>query len=202
MLGTESKEFLKYGYVVEGDYSDVVNFLKEKTPMPEENNLYVRDDIKMKDLPSIKRLKEEIYGMGDIETGYCNGYSSKLNCLEYHTCPEVNIVACDLVLLLASQDDVKNGVIDSKDVKAFLIKEGTCVVFKPYTFHFAPCKLSDDGFKCAVILTQGTNRDLEVVPKDRKLWKENKWLFAHKDTNQAKLGAYIGIVGENIEVKY
>ena len=198
----ESKEFLKYGYILKGDYSDVVNFLIEHSPMPEKNNLYMRDDIKMRDIPSLGQIKEQIFGLMDIETGYCNGYNSKLNCLEYHGSYEVDIAATDLVLLLATQEDIKDGVIDSKDVKAFYVKKGTCVVLNPLTLHFSPCKLSDEGFKCAIILPQGTNRDLTGPVSDKKLWKENKWLYAHKESNQAFLGAYIGIVGENTEIKY
>ena len=198
----DSKEFSKYGYILEGDYSDIVNFLLEKSPMPEKNNLYVRDDIKMREVPSISKIKEVVFGLADIETGYCNGYNSKLNCLEYHASYEVDVAATDLVLLLATLDDVHDGMIDSKDVKAFYVKKGTCVVLNPFTFHFSPCKLSDDGFKCAIILPNGTNRDLTITPKDQKLWKENKWLYAHKESNQASLGAYIGIKGENTEIKY
>ena len=201
MLNATSKEFNKYGYVLEGDFSEVTSFLISSSPMPKENNLYQRDDEEFKKIPSIKKIQEEIYGLGAIEAGYCNGYNNKLNCLEYHTCPEVDIAATDLVLLLATQEDIKNGQIDSKDAKAFYISKGTAVVLYPYTLHFSPCRVNDDGFKCAIILTEGTNRDLLVKPNDPKLWKENKWLLAHKDSNQARLGAYIGIVGENIEIK-
>ncbi len=198
----ESKEFKEYGFVLPGDYSDVVDFLLEKSPMPEKNNLYVRDDPLMRDIKSLKEIKEQVFGLVDIETGYCNGYNSKLNCLEYHASYEVDIAATDLVLLLALQSDIHDGFIDSKDVKAFYVPKGTCLVLNPLVLHFSPCKLSDEGFKCAIILPQGTNRDLDVVPSDKKLWKENKWLFAHKESNQASLGAYIGIKGENTEVKY
>lgn len=44
--------------------------------------------------------------------------------------------------------------------------------------------------------------DLTDHPTDKTLWKINKWLLAHKDSKQASLGAYIGIVGENIKVEY
>ena len=198
----DSKDFARYGRVLKGDYSDIVDYLDNNSPMPEKNNLYVRDDKRMKNLPSIAIIKEEIFGNSDIETGYCNGYNSKLNCLEYHNAPEVDVAQTDLVLLLATLSDIENGVIDSKKVEAFFVPKGSAVVLYPYTLHFSPCKLSDLGFKSAIILPQGTNRDLTTSPKDKKLWKENKWLFAHEESNQAKLGAYIGIVGENIEVKY
>ncbi|MCR4562330.1 MAG: DUF4867 family protein [Bacilli bacterium] len=202
MLEIESEDFKKYGYVLRGDYSDVVSFLLEKSPMPKENNLYVRDDEAMRDIPTLVELKERIFGLSETENGYCNGYNSKLNCLEYHASVEVDIAATDLVLLLALPKDIKDGVIDSKDVKAFYVKKGTCVVLNPFTLHFSPCKVSDDGFKCAIILPMGTNRDLPFAPKDKKLWKENKWLFAHENSKQASLGAYVGIIGDNIEVNY
>ena len=200
-----SPSFKKYGYVLENiDTTEVVSYLKEKAKMPEVGkNLYVRDETPMHQLKCIDELKETIYGGSDIEVGYCNGYNSLLNCLEYHTCPEVNVAAEDLVLLLATQDDIVDGFLDSTIIKAFLVKKGEAIVVNPYVFHYSPCKLSDDGFHCLVILSDKTNMDFEEKPKfDQKLWKVNKWLFAHKDTKEANNGAYIGIVGENIKVEY
>lgn len=202
MLRVTDSRFNKYGYLLDGDFSEVVEYLLDKAKMPTDGNLYIRDDEEFKKLDSIIALKDKVFNGKEIEAGYCNGYNSYLNCLEYHNCPEVNVAANDLVLILASQDDIKDGVIDSADCLHFLVKKGEAVVMKPYTFHFSPCKLSKDGFRCAVILTDGTNRDLESPSSDKRLWKENKWLYAHKDTVQAKNGAYIGIVGENTLIKW
>ena len=193
MLTTKSSSFRKYGYVLEGDFSDIVNFLKKKAPMPEEKTLYEREDNYMHDLEGTKRIKEEVFGLLDMESGYCNGYNSRLNCLEYHASCEVNVAMNDLVLLLATPNDIKDGFINSKDVKVFKIKKGQAIVLHPYILYFAACQVTSKGFKCAVFLPDGTNRDLEVKPKDKRLWKENKWLYAHQDTIQAKNGAYIGI---------
>ena len=194
--------FAKYGKVLDLDASEIVSSLHSHAKMPESGNLYVRKDEDMALLRGISQIKEEAFGLGDIEVGYCNGYNSLLNCLEYHACPEVDVAGDDLVLLLANQDDVHDGVIDSKDVEAFLLKKGEAVVLYPYTFHFSPCKLSEEGFRCLIVLGDKTNMDLKEAPKDKKLWKLNKWLFAHKDTIQAQNGAYVGIVGENIRVDF
>ena len=194
--------FSKYGKLLNLETDEMVSYLHERAKMPEEGNIYVRKDENMRVLRGISKVKEEIYGLGDIEVGYCNGYNSLLNCMEYHACPEVDVAGDDLVLLLANQDDVHNGVLDSKDVEAFLLKKGQAVCLYPYTFHFSPCKLSEDGFRCVIILSDKTNMDLEEEPKDKKLWKVNKWLYAHKDTIQAQNGAYIGISGENIRVDF
>ncbi len=195
-------EFQDYGYVLSFNTDEIVSYLKEKAVMPKENNIYVRDDKDMKSLSGIDEIHEKVYGLGDIEVGYCNGYNSLLNCMEYHTCPEVDIAADDLVLLLARPKDLKDGILDSKDVKAFLVKKGEAVCLYPYTMHFSPCKLSDNGFRCAIILSDKTNMDLDKKADDKALWKVNKWLLAHKDSKQATLGAYVGIVGENIKVEY
>ncbi len=195
-------EFQDYGYVLSFNTDEIVSYLKKKAVMPKENNIYVRDDKDMKSLSGIDEIHEKVYGLGDIEVGYCNGYNSLLNCMEYHTCPEVDIAADDLVLLLARPKDLKDGILDSKDVKAFLVKKGEAVCLYPYTMHFSPCKLSDNGFRCAIILSDKTNMDLDKKVDDKALWKVNKWLLAHKDSKQATLGAYVGIVGENIKVEY
>ena len=194
--------FSKYGKVLDLDTSEMVVYLHDHAKMPQDGNIYVRNDESMKVLRGISEIKEEIYGLGDIEVGYCNGYNSLLNCMEYHACPEVDVAGDDLVLLLANQGDVHDGLLDSKDVEPFLLKKGQAVCLYPYTFHFSPCKLSEKGFHCVIILGDKTNMDLEETPKDKKIWKVNKWLYAHKDTVQAKNGAYIGIVGENIRVDF
>lgn len=203
ILSVTDPSFKEYGSIIDIDSSEIVSYLKEKAKMPQINtNLYQRDDSEMHHLKGIKEIKEQVYGLGDIEVGYCNGYNSLLNCMEYHACPEVDIAANDLVLLLARKEDIHDGILDSKDVKAFLLKENQAVILNPYTLHFSPCKLSEDGFRCAIILSDKTNMDLESVPKGKTLWKVNKWLLAHKDSKQASLGAYIGIVGENLKVDF
>ena len=101
IINIESDEFLPYGRVLNIDSEELVHYFKNKSIMPKEGNIYVRDDIDAHSLKGIKEIHEEVYGLGDIEVGYCNGFNSKLNCLEYHTCPEVNVAGDDLVLLLA-----------------------------------------------------------------------------------------------------
>jgi hypothetical protein len=201
MLGTDSQEFLSYGQVIKCDLSSCLNYLEEKSKMPKEGNLYVRNDPDFLSLKEMKCLKEKVFGGYPIEAGYCNGYNSKLNCLEAHCCPEIDIAATDLVLLLAKPSDVKNGFINSEDVRAFFVPQGQGIVLYPYTLHFSPCKTKASGFKCGVILTDGTNADLDFKPSNPRLWKVNKWLYAHIESKQASLGAYVGIKGENIEVK-
>ena len=50
-------------------------------------------------------------------------------------------------------------------------------------------------------LPTGTSLKKPVIQnttaEDALLWESNKWLLAHKDSDEAKQGAHIGLVGEN-----
>ena len=189
----------EYGYYLEGDFSDIFRYLST-TPIPEEGNLYVRDSEDMHAFSGFARIREEVFGLGEMESGYVNGNNKKLNCLEAHSCPEVDLAVNDQILLLALPRDIQDGKIDSKKVIAVHLKAGEVVVLRPYVLHFSPCMVDNKPFRCGIFLSAGTNRDLASKPSNPLLWKENKWLYAHPESNQAKLGAYIGITGENILV--
>ena len=199
MLNTSSPEFAEYGSVLEGDFTELLKYLG-KTTVPKVGNLYVRDEDAMHSVPGFGKIQEAVFGNSPIEGGYCNGNNRMLNCMEFHSCPEVDVAVTDLILLLARPCDVHDEILNSKDVRAFEVKAGEAVVLYPYVLHFSPCMKNGQPFRCGIFLTQGTNQDLKKKPSYPLLWKENKWLFAHKDTVQAKSGAYIGIEGENIEI--
>lgn len=195
-------EFLAYGEVLDLDSSEIVDYLRNQSKMPSEGNFYCRDEKAMASLKGVREIRERIFGTAPIETGYCNGFNSLLNCMEYHACPEVDVAGEDLVLLLGRKEEIQNGEWDSSCAKAFLLKRGQSVCLYPYTLHFSPCKLSAAGFRCAIILSEGTNADLLSKPSDPLLWKINKWLIAHPSSKQASMGAHMGITGKNIKIDY
>lgn len=197
---SDISDIKEYGYFLDIDTTDIVSYLHEKAMFPKENNLYVRDEDAFHDVAGVSKIQEQVFGLGDMEAGYCNGYNHLLNCMEYHACPEVDVAGDDLILLLALPKDIENGYLDSKKVKAFFLKRGQALVLYPYTLHFSPCRIKKDGFRCGIFLSDKTNIDLLNKPEDPRLWKVNKWLLAHPDTKQAKAGAYIGIKGENIDI--
>lgn len=55
------------------------------------------------------------------------------------------------------------------------------------------------------MLPDGSNTDKpEIAPvndEDRLLFARNKWLLAHPDTQEAAVGAFVGLKGENIDIK-
>ncbi|MBP5343297.1 DUF4867 family protein [bacterium] len=193
------KEFKEYGEVVEHiDFTNLLKVLSSK-PSPLDGTIYVPSDSDLESLKEKDLIETNIYGGLPIQIGYCNGTNVMLNCLEYHKDSEINIAESDTILLLGRIQEIENGKFDTKHVKAFMIPKGVGVEIYSTTLHYAPVK-TDGNFRVIVVLPKGTNLD---KPKDAvcpKLYARNKWLLAHSESNEAKNGAYIGLIGENIKV--
>ena len=140
-----------------------------------------------------------------FQLGWCNGHNTRLNCLEYHRDSEFNLGTEAFILLLAKQDEMENGVLDTAKVRAFRVPAGVLIEVYATTLHYAPCHADPaKGFRVMVALPAGTNtpyrREGAPNPLDRQLWARNKWLIAHPDTGEAAQGAVIGLTGENIDI--
>jgi hypothetical protein len=199
--------FLNYGKVISGyDFSECINVMEHRS-IPESGNTYVARDEELMNTAAAKDLYKNFYGSTPIQIGYCNGNSNKLNALEYHKCSEIDIAVTDLVLILGDLRQIRNNQLSSSDTKIFYVPGKTAIELYSTTLHFAPCKVSDNGFKSIIVLTEGTNQPLSQLPspkndEDRLLWMQNKWLIAHKESIPASNGACAGILGDNIEIKY
>lgn len=200
------KSFAAYGKVVEGyDFCELLSTLEANSEKPADHVIYVPSVDVLEALPVYETLKNNCYGGMPIQIGYCNGTNTMLNCFEYHRDSEINIAADDAVLLVARQQDIVDGQIDSSKTEAFLCPKGTAVEVYATTLHYAPCSAKKgEGFRVIIVLPKGTNEAKpDITPKneeDKWLLAANKWLLAHKDTNEAKEGAHIGITGENIDI--
>ena len=201
----EDKEFLPYGKVITGlSPASLLKRLDEISPKPKASVVYVPDVKELDADPIAKTLSLNVYGGMPIQIGYCNGDNTKLNCLEYHRGSEINIPSDDMVLLLALITDFKEGKLDTAKVKAFFVPRGTIVQIYETSLHYAPCNGNNEGFRVIIVLPKGTNSKkpdiTERTPEDKLLWACNKWLIAHPDSAEAKDGAYIGLVGKNIDI--
>ena len=65
------------------------------------------------------------YGGMPVDLGYCNGYNTKLNCLEYHRDSELNCGTEDFILLVARADEIENDKLDTSKVKTFRVPAGS-----------------------------------------------------------------------------
>lgn len=136
----------------------------------------------------------------------CWGRNTRLNCLEYHRDSEVNIGSGEFILLLAKQNEITDGKLDTAKVKAFRVPAGVAVEVYATTLHYAPCHVSEvNGFRVSVVLPKGTNEArpaiTPITAEDNWLWARNKWLLAHSESNEASQGACVGLAGENIDIR-
>ena len=201
------RDFRKYGKVVEGyDWTELLDTLNKVSEKPEDGTIYEPGDAWLEGLPIYQELSDRMYGGMPIQTGYCNGSYTMLNCLEYHRDSEINVAADDVVLLLGSEQDIENNMYDTSKVEAFLCPKGTGVEVYGSTLHYAPCEAKKGaGFRVVIVLPKGTNTDKpDFEPKcdeDTFMTARNKWLLAHPESSEAAGGARIGLVGINIDIK-
>ncbi|MGN0339015.1 MAG: DUF4867 family protein [Lachnospira sp.] len=194
--------FKKYGRIIKNiALSSVINAM-ESTPVPDDV-VYVPEDASLMNTGFAADMKNRYFGEYPVQVGFCNGHNQKLNAVEYHRSSEVNVACTDMILLLGKQQDIEEDFTYNTDnIEAFLVGAGTAVEIYATTLHYAPCGVDGKGFKCVVVLPQGTNYDLKMPAgtegEDKLLNAANKWLIAHKDANIQ--GAFIGLKGENLSV--
>ena len=199
-------EFKPYGQVVDGMEETVQEILDVLKDAPQGAGVdYVPEYEPLQELPAMVEISEHCYGGMPVQLGWCNGHNTRLNCLEYHRDSEFNLGTEDFILLLAKQEEIVDGVLDTARVKAFKAPAGVLVEVYATTLHYAPCHCDPQkGFRVLVALPMGTNTDKPVMrsrsTEDKRLWARNKWLLAHPESSEAKQGAHIGLAGENIDI--
>ncbi len=198
-------EFKPYGKVLEGyDTAELVAAMK-KIPLPESGTAYEPALDSLEACAIFRDFGTRAYGGMPVQLGMCWGRNTKLNCLEYHRDSEVNIGDEEFVLLLARQEEITDGMLDTSLVRAFRVPAGVPVEVYATTLHYAPCHLdAEKGFRVAVVLPRGTNTDkpeyAPVCEEDRWMTARNKWLLAHPESGEAKSGAHIGLSGVNLDI--
>ena len=199
--------FKRYGQVVEGLPDTVAELLEtlQKTPLPEGTG-YVPEEPLLQNLPAAVEISEHCYGGMPVQLGWCNGHNTRLNCLEYHRDSEFNLGTEDFILLLAKQEEISDGTLDTSKVRAFRVPAGKLVEVYATTLHYAPCHVdAEKGFRVLVALPKDTNTEKpDITPltaEDKYLWARNKWLLAHPDSAEAAAGAVAALVGENIDLE-
>ena len=197
-------EFKPYGKILQNYDTQPLISAMRTIPMPESGTAYEPSIDALEACGIFDEMRDRAYGGMPIQIGMCWGYNTKLNCLEYHRDSEINVGEQDFVLLLAKEDEIEDGKFDTAKVKAFRVPAGAVVEVYGTTLHYAPCQLTADGFRVAVVLPKGTNEAKPVFTagneEDTWLTARNKWLLAHPESNEAKSGAHIGLTGKNIDI--
>lgn len=196
------KTFAPYGKVIRGFDTAALEAEMAKLPCPDGAVTYVPAVPELEALDVMKDFSEQLYGGMPIQIGYCNGDNHKMNCLEYHRDSELNLACTDMILLLGLEGDVdfEKFEYETSKVEAFLVPKGTLVEVYATSLHYAPIN-AGGKFRCVVVLPRGTNSALQFKPdpagESRLLTATNKWLLAHAESDEAKGGAVVALVGEN-----
>ena len=198
--------FNPYGQVLSGYDAKALMASMDAIPLPAEGVAYEPSIAALEANAIFGQLQNNAYGGMPVQIGVCWGRNTKLNCLEYHRDSEVNIGTGDFILLLAKQDEIVDGKLDTAKIRAFRAPAGVVVEVYATTLHYAPCHTDEKaGFRVAVVLPKGTNETkpsiIPVNDEDKWLWAKNKWLLAHAESDEAGQGAYIGLTGENIDIQ-
>lgn len=198
-------EFKPYGKVLDGyDTVCLINVMST-IPLPEIGTAYEPSIPALEVTQIYGQLQNNAFGGMPIQLGMCWGRNTKLNCLEYHRDSEINVGTDDFILLLAKQDEIVDGILDTAVVKAFRVPAGMLVEIYATTLHYAPCHVNEvTGFRVAVVLPQGTNTAAPstkpVNDEDTWLTARNKWLLAHPEAPEIAQGAHMGLKGVNIDI--
>lgn len=197
------EKFKAYGRVLTGyDCSQLIKEM-EHSPVPEDV-IYEPSVFELEQTAVAKEFAKKAYGEMPIQLGYCNGHNQKLNAVEYHRDSEINIAVTDLILLVGKMQDITSDfTYDTSKIEAFFVPKGTVVELYATTLHYAPCGVEGNGFKDVIILPKGTNYEktgeMGNANDDKLMTHRNKWLIAHEDAHIE--GAFVGLVGENIEIR-
>ena len=198
-------EFSPYGQVHKGYKLDGLLAAMKAIPLPESGTTYQPTIPELEALPIFELFGANAYGGMPVQLGMCWGRNTKLNCLEYHRDSEFNVGTHDFILLLAKQDEIVDGMLDTAKVRAFRVPSGVLVEVNATTLHYAPCHTDEaEGFRVAVALPRGTNEAKPAIKaiteEDQLLWARNKWLLAHEDSAEAGQGAAVRLSGDNNDI--
>ena len=198
-------EFAPYGRVHEGYELGGLLSVMENIPLPGDGTAYQPAIPMLESQGVFRQFERDAYGGMPIQIGMCWGRNTRLNCLEYHRDSEFNVGADDFILLLAKQEEIISGTLDTATVKAFRVPAGVLVEVYATTLHYAPCHTDPaKGFRVTVVLPRGTNTEKPGTVSDcgdsKLLWARNKWLLAHPDSVEAGQGASVCLTGHNIDI--
>lgn len=203
------KEFKTFGNIIDSiDCTSLIKIAEKSTFIPEEGNVYVPSFEDFEKQEVFFEIQSKIYGEMPIQIGYCNGRNSTYNGFEYHKGSELNIAVTDFMLVLGHTWQINENKFYVGDEKVFFVPKGTVIEMFQTTLHLSPCKVNKAGFKDIVVLPKNTNTPLdskstEICGEGQLLLQKNKWVIAHPQREALiKQGAFPGLIGENMELKY
>jgi len=200
--GITNLAFRKYGKIVTGyDFTEMIKYIEEKTPVPEEGVVCVPSAEALENTEVFKRLKSKYFGWMPLQAGYCNGMNSKLNYLANHKSNKIIIAITDIIIFIGKFQDILEDQYDIKKVEAYFIPEGVAIEIFSTTLHSLPCKMEMGGFRCAIISIKGTEGLIKTEDIEKyMLVSKNTWILAHEEYTEINNKFKVGLMGENLQI--
>ncbi|MBL4934745.1 DUF4867 family protein [Clostridium sp. YIM B02515] len=200
--GITNLAFRKYGKIVTGyDFTEMIKYIEEKTPVPEEGVVCVPSAEALESTEVFKKLTSKYFGWMPIQAGYCNGMNSKLNYLGNHKSNKIIVAITDMIIFIGKLQDILEDQYDIKKVEAYFIPEGVAVEIFSTTLHSLPCKMEIGGFRCGVISIKGTEGLINIEDIEKyMLVSKNTWILAHEEYTELNSRFKVGLMGENLQV--
>ena len=176
-----SKEFKRYGYVVEKKFTELLDALA-KTPRPNDDIVYKAAEETLQATSDYKQI-QILFGGLECQTGYCNGYNLPgTGQTEYHIGSEFILAENDILLDISHRQEIENGKICSSKFETFRLSAGQAVMLYETTLHHAPRSDGETCFRTVVGLLKGTNvgEPAAVVMDESngvRMANTNKWLL-------------------------
>ena len=207
--------FAQYGRIITGIDTEPICDVLRTLPLNDDMT-YVASEPQLEALEAYHFFQDHVFAGMPIQMGYVTGKNARLDCLEHHMCSEIIMDTEDVIILLAQRSDVEYvddeqssfGVkmrLDTSNVVAFAVPAGCVVELYNSTLHFAPCGTGESHeYRGLVVLSRGTNTERPTIQpqsvEDETIWAKDNWLLAHPQSAAASQGAYIGLVGDNIDI--
>jgi len=176
----DSKDFARYGYIVEGDFSEMLTALAN-SPCPNDSIIYKASDDALQ-ATSVYNQVQLLFGGLECQAGYCNGYNPLgTGKTEYHIGSEFILAADDIILDISHREEINNGIIYASKFDAFRVRAGQAVMLYETTTHHAPRSDGDRCFRTVVGLLKGTNvgkpENIVIGDNGVRMTDTNKWLL-------------------------
>lgn len=202
--GITNVTFRKYGMIVTGcDFEDMIKYMEERTPIPEEGCVHVSSIKSMGKYECTRHIQDNYFGEIPIQIGYCNGINSKLNCLTYHKSNTILLAVTDMVIFVGRVQDIYDSQYEVSKAEAYFVPEGVAIELYSCTLYSLPCRIEPSGFKCLKIGLKGTGAAAKNVDISDGPIKKNEWILAHPsysiDMDGIKLN---NLLGENVEIVF
>ena len=181
LFSIHSTAFRTYGRIVTGLNCKQMKSALDRTDAPTDRVEYVASFDGFETSAEFLALQNSFFGGIPCQAGYCNGYTTHVNTMEYHRCSEFMILGSEAVLILGHRWDIDNNLYDFHNHQAFFAPSGTVIELFATTLHYSPCAAQPQKpFRAIIILPYGTNSAFECALPDsmdsRIFSAKNKWI--------------------------